>query len=94
MNNTVLTGQLICKGEEQLAAVVENLPRHLELTRAEPGCVSFEVMQTLDPMVWDVSERFEDASSFELHQARVRSSEWGHATAGIKRNYVVASDHS
>ncbi|ALO67075.1 antibiotic biosynthesis monooxygenase [Arthrobacter alpinus] len=91
MNNTVLTGQLICEGEEQLAAVVVHLPRHLELTRAEPGCLSFEVTQTPDPMVWDVSERFEDARSFALHQVRASASEWGHATAGIKRNYFVAS---
>lgn len=90
MNNTVVTGQLICESEEQLAAVVVHLPRHFELTRAEPGCLSFEVTQTLDPMVWDVSERFADAASFKLHQARVRASEWGQATAGIKRNYSVA----
>ncbi|AIY00186.1 hypothetical protein ART_0587 [Arthrobacter sp. PAMC 25486] len=89
MDKTVLTGELLCDGPEQLAAVVEHLPRHIELTRAEPGCLSFEVAQTDDPFVWDVSERFQDAVAFELHQARVAASEWGCATAGIKRNYSV-----
>lgn len=89
MDNTVLTGQLRCESAEQLSAVVEHLSRHIELTRAEPGCLSFEVVQTDDPFVWDVFERFEDAVSFEIHQARVKASEWGRATAAIKRNYSV-----
>lgn len=85
-----LTGQLICRDEEQIAVVAEFLPRHIELTRAEPGCISFEVNQAGDPLVWDVAERFHDADSFHLHQARVKASEWGRATAGIKRNYSVS----
>lgn len=90
MNNIFLTGQLICQGDGEIAIVAEFLPRHIELTRAEPGCVSFEVNQTVDPLAWDVSECFRDAGSFELHQARVKSSEWGRATAGIKRSYSVS----
>lgn len=89
MNNIELTGQLICAGEDQLAVVAAHLPRHIELTRAEPGCLSFEVEQTDDPFVWEVSERFEDSGSFERHQMRVKASEWGRATEGMKRNYSV-----
>ncbi|MGO2542936.1 MAG: putative quinol monooxygenase [Specibacter sp.] len=89
MNHIELSGQLFCAGEDQLAAVEELLPRHIELTRAEPGCLSFEVEQTDDPFVWEVSERFMDAGSFERHQMRVKASEWGRATAGMKRNYSV-----
>lgn len=66
------------------------LPKHLELTRAETGCLRFEVVQTGDPLVWDVSEVFADEVSFDLHQKRVRSSGWGRATAGIVRDYVIA----
>ena len=90
MNNIFLTGQLICQGDGEIAIVTDFLPRHIDLTRAEPGCVFFEVNQTVDPLVWDVSECFQDAGSFELHQARVKSSEWGRATAGIKRCYSVS----
>ena len=89
MKNITLTGQLICGGNDELAAVQELLPRHLELTRAEAGCISFSVEQSDDPWVWTVSERFHDASSFEFHQARVKASDWGRATASIKRSYVV-----
>jgi quinol monooxygenase YgiN len=90
VNNIILTGQLICQGDDEIAVVTEFLPRHVELTRAEPGCISFEVNQTGDPRVWDVSECFQDARSFELHQARVKASQWGRATAGIKRSYSVS----
>ncbi|MDQ0279439.1 quinol monooxygenase YgiN [Arthrobacter silviterrae] len=90
MNTITLTGQLICQDEGELAIVAKQLPRHIEATRAEPGCISFEVTQTEDPLVWDVSECFQDVLSFEFHQARVKASEWGRATAGIKRSYLVS----
>lgn len=89
VNNVFLTGLLICQSDGETAIVAEFLPRHLELTRAEPGCISFEVSPTGDPLVWDVAECFQNADSFELHQARVRASEWGRARAGIKRRYSV-----
>ena len=90
VNNVFLTGLLICQSDGEAAIVAEFLPRHLELTRAEPGCISFEVSPSGDPLVWDVAECFQNADSFELHQARVKTSEWGRATAGIKRSYAVS----
>ncbi|MHA7306013.1 putative quinol monooxygenase [Arthrobacter sp. TMN-49] len=90
MNNIIVTGQLICQGDDETAVVSEFLPRHIQLTRAEPGCISFDVNPTGDPQVWEVSECFQDAQSFERHQARVKASAWGRATASIKRSYSVA----
>lgn len=89
VKNIDLTGQLTCEGDDEIAVVTEFLPRHIELTRAEPGCISFEVNQTGDPRVWDVAECFQDVDSFHLHQERVKASVWGRATAGIKRIYSV-----
>ncbi|MDO5751995.1 putative quinol monooxygenase [Arthrobacter sp.] len=90
MNNTILTGQLICHSDDEVSAVSAFLPHHIELTLAEPGCISFSVEQSDNPRVWDVSECFQDAPSFELHQARAKASEWGRATAKIKRSYYVS----
>lgn len=67
----------------------ENLPRHIELTHQEPGCIAFEVHATDNPLVWQVNERFENSEAFALHQARVQASQWGCATAGIQRHYVI-----
>ena len=59
--------------------------------RALPGCLHFTVTPTGDPLVWSVHERFVDQAAFDLHQARVQASEWGRATAGIERDYVVTT---
>ena len=84
-----LSGQLVCLTEDQAGTVREHLQLHLALTRAEPGCRSFNVTRTSNPLMWQVEEHFEHASAFEAHQERVASSEWGHATAGIERRYSV-----
>lgn len=69
--------------------MAQHLPLHIELTRAEQGCLSFEVNLTQNPLVWQVDEQFQDALSFRAHQQRVAASEWGRATAGIERRYGI-----
>ena len=67
----------------------EHPPQHIALTRAEPGCLAFDVVASAVTGVWDVAERFADEASFRAHQERVSASEWGAATAGIERRYTV-----
>jgi len=82
-----LSGQLICATEDEAAVVRQHLPRHVDLTRAEPGCISFEVRPTGDPFVWQVDEVFVDDAAFDAHRARVAASPWGRVTAGVERRY-------
>lgn len=89
MKNINLNGKLICQNDAEIKIVAEFLNRHVELTRAELGCISFDVHQTEDPHIFDVTECFQNAEAFAFHQARVKVSEWGHATVGIKRRYSV-----
>lgn len=84
-----LTGVLVCADSAQAAIVARELPEHVALTRAEAGCLSFEVTATHDPLVWRVAELFADAAAFAAHQERVGSSAWGRATAGIERRYSI-----
>lgn len=84
-----LTGYLRCETEEQAARVRAALPEHIRLTRAEPGCVSFNVTPTDDPLVWEVTEEFLDPAAFEAHQERASRSVWSSETAGIPRDYDV-----
>lgn len=84
-----LTGRLICETQEQADRVTAHLPLHVQLTRAEQGCVSFAVEPAEERLVWSVSERFVDRDAFAAHQKRVAESAWGAATAGITRDYEI-----
>ncbi|MEV4902933.1 antibiotic biosynthesis monooxygenase [Citricoccus sp. NPDC055426] len=86
MSTVELVGGLVCEHDEQVRIVRRHLPRYIELTRAEPGYLHFDVEQTVDPLVWTVSETFVSQAAFDAHHARVGAGDWGRATAGIKRD--------
>ena len=85
-----LSGQLICANAAEAARVRRYLPDHIALSRAQPGCLSFDVTPTADPLIWQVEETFLDRASFEAHQQRSRASVWFAQTASIKRVYQIA----
>lgn len=89
MGEVRLSGYLRCKNDSEAELVKEHLPAHIALTRAEPGCISFEVTPTADTLVWTVEECFADSDAFRAHQERVAASEWGAMTSGIARDYTV-----
>lgn len=84
-----LSGFLRCASVAEIEAVKRHLPDHIRLTRAEPGCISFEVSQTDDPLVWHVEELFADQTAFDYHQQRTRASKWFEATSAIVREYKI-----
>lgn len=84
-----LKGQMICVTAQESAAVQANVAEHIRLTLAEPGCLSFEVEPTDDPMVWEVMETFRTMADFHSHQVRTRDSVWLEATQGIARAFRV-----
>lgn len=86
-----MTGTLTCASQHERDQVIAGLEQHIALTRAEAGCLAFEVVQTTDPMVWTVSERFTDAAAFEAHQIRTAVSDWARLTKGIARDYATTS---
>ena len=87
-----LAGKLICASQEEVVLVAIHLPEHIRLTRLEPGCVSFEVAQIDDSMIWRVEELFSDRAAFEAHQERAKGSIWGSATRAIRREYQISTD--
>lgn len=89
MGSVSLNGTLTCTTQAELDRVIGGVEQHVALTRSEPGCVSFEVVQTADPMVWSVAERFTDAAAFAAHQTRAGASRWAELTKGIARDYVI-----
>lgn len=87
-----LTGCLICTDEQQAEVVRRHLPDHIRLTRAEAGCLRFDVVETSDPWVWQVDETFTDQTAFDAHQARTKASDWHLATAQIRRDFQITAD--
>ncbi|MFC0058735.1 putative quinol monooxygenase [Vibrio inusitatus] len=78
---------------QDLKQILEALPEHIELTQAEPGCITFHVQQSSrKPHRFDVYEVFIDREGFEYHQSRVKESRWGAITSNVIRHYQVSQE--
>lgn len=84
-----LSGTLTCAGPDDVRAIAHHVAAHVAASRAEPGCLAFDLWQTDDPMVWQVRERFASAAAFAAHQRRTRASAWWAATGHIPRRFTV-----
>ncbi|KAA2317249.1 antibiotic biosynthesis monooxygenase [Pseudooceanicola sediminis] len=82
-----LTGTMSCP-PGRCDAVRAALPAHIRLTRAEPGCLSFDVTETT-PGTFGVAECFASRAAFDHHQARAAASEWAQITQGLPRDYRI-----
>lgn len=82
-------GQLICRTMAEMMTVLDHADAHIVATRAEPGCIAFDLRQTEDPLIFDVAEHFQDPDAFHAHQRRTAASEWARATAGLERRYHI-----
>jgi quinol monooxygenase YgiN len=86
-----LSGQLLCATEQDAALVAAHVPTHIALSRAEAGCLTFAVVPTADPLIWQVDESFVDQAAFDAHQTRTRASDWYRLTAHIPRQYTATT---
>lgn len=90
MSQVILTGFLICRALDEADRVAALLPDHIRQTRAEPGCLTFEVIRSMaDPVRFAVREIFATRADFDAHLARVAASPWARATHGIPRDYML-----
>lgn len=79
-----LKGTLRCNPDD--AAIVRAaLPDHIRLSRAEPGCEFFEIVES-EPGLFTVHERFKDDAALDAHTARTRASDWWRLTGHIPRD--------
>lgn len=89
MAKVVLSGYIYVPVDD-LAAVEQALPRHIELTRGEAGCESFTVTQSeRDKQRFDVHEVFASETDFANHQQRVQESDWGRVAKAAERHYTI-----
>lgn len=87
-----LTGTVTCTTPDDCWVIETYLPEHIRLSRAEPGCLTFDVVQTADPMVWHLDETYTDQAAFDAHQTRNRASVWWEKSQRIVRDFKVTSN--
>lgn len=80
-----LTVRLVCRDMAEMLALLNHAPAHVEASRAEPGCLQFDLWQTDDPLEFAVAELFADEPAYRAHQARTRASAWYPVTRDIPR---------
>lgn len=85
--NVRLVGVITIPVDRQ-AALVPLLDAHTALTRAEAGCLHFDVKQDSEsPTLFHVSELFVDDAAFAVHQAEGAARAWGPASADLVRDF-------
>ncbi|MDE3028293.1 MAG: antibiotic biosynthesis monooxygenase [Paracoccaceae bacterium] len=90
MAKVTLTGTLLCATSQDAALVAAHVPDHIRLTRAEPGCLHFDVAPKANPLIWEVNETFVDRAAFDAHQTRTKASAWAALTAHIPRDFAIS----
>lgn len=89
MSKVTLSGYIVVL-ESELASVRDALPIHIEATRAEKGCIMFNVEEHATELGrFEVYEEFESSDAFRNHQKRVRESDWGAVTQNVTRHYTI-----
>lgn len=91
MSRVRLTGTITIPVAEQ-AVMRPLLDAHIALSRAEPGCLRFDISQDPDDAaVFRLDELFEDEDAFAHHQTRTKASEWGRRSAHLVRAFTRTS---
>ncbi len=89
MPGLTLKGHIIVS-DEDLPRVSKELPKHLALTRAEQGCLIFNVSQDSEVAnKFYVYEEFIDREAYDAHQRRVQGTRWASVTAKVERHYKI-----
>lgn len=89
MSTVILKGFILVPNSQREEIQLE-LVNHLRLTRAELGCITFQVTaDPHNPARFNVYEAFIDRAAFDAHQRRVQSSRWGELTQSVERHYEV-----
>jgi len=75
---------------DKVEQVTAALQEHITLTRAEQGCLSFEVTPCPDVKGrFLVAEVFQNRTAFDHHQNRTKRSKWAKITKDMPRSYHI-----
>ena len=95
MGKVTVAGFLIADTLADADRAAALLPEHIRLSRAEPGCLRFEVVRSQsDPVRFALFEVFRDDAALAAHQARTRASVWWEQTQALKREFTISRDEN
>lgn len=86
-----LAGTIRCATDET-ESLRAAIPDHVARSRAEPGCLAFDIRATADPCIYEVTERFRDQAAFDAHQMRTRASAWWGVTGHMDRDFEITHE--
>jgi len=90
LSKITLQGHIIV-ADADLEVVKSELLIHTKLTKQETGCLLFSVTADKNnPNKFDVYEEFVNQAAFDIHQSRVKSSNWGKVTRKVQRHYQIS----
>jgi quinol monooxygenase YgiN len=90
LSKIILQGHIIVP-DADLELVKSELLVHTKLTEQEAGCLVFSVtVDKYNQNKFDVYEEFVNQTAFDMHQKRVKGSNWGKVTHRVQRHYQVS----
>ena len=85
-----LTGFLICRTLDEADRVSALIPAHVTATRAELGCLDYEIWRSMaDPVCFAVRAVYRDRDALAAHQVRTTGNDWGRTTNGATRDFRI-----
>lgn len=89
MSKVIVSGQIYVPlaSLEQLRPAIAT---HVDLSRAEAGCLAFNLEENRDePGRFDLYEEFVDSEAFEVHKRRTADSQWGTLGQDVQKDFEV-----
>ena len=94
MPRVILAGFVVVPPDEYEIIAAE-LPEHIRLSLAEPGCSEFKVTRDKDdPYKLSVYEEYVDYAAFQHHLTRTSKTRWAEITKNMGRHYNVLEEGS
>ena len=83
----------IIVSDDDLPRVLKALPKHIALSRAEQGCLIFNVSQDSENAnKFYVYEEFIDREALDAHRRRAKRTRWASVTAGVERYCEICEE--
>ena len=93
MAKVIVQGHIMVP-DADMPVIQKELPAHIELTRQEAGCLSFEITQDENNQnKFHLYEEFASPEAFEAHRERAGAATWGQVSQNVERHFEVTESN-